>query len=189
MPKKYRQKKCKASTCGKMFTPARFGQVTCDYRCAIQYTKDKKEVKAKRDLRKARQDFKLRDKKHQRYLAQAAFNKFIRLRDQGKPCISCRRLNPGQIQAGHYRTTAAAPQLRFCEDNVHAQCAQCNHMKSGNIGEYRIELVRRIGIERVEWLEGNHELRKYSLEDYIGIKETYQKKCLEIISGQNQNGG
>ena len=43
--------------------------------------------------------------------AQAAFNAYIRLRDQGKPCICCGRPtagDPNSVDAGHYRSTGSA---------------------------------------------------------------------------------
>ena len=38
-------------------------------------------------------------------------NAFIRERDRDLPCISCGTLTSAQWDAGHYRTTAAAPQV------------------------------------------------------------------------------
>ncbi|TEW24926.1 recombination protein NinG, partial [Histophilus somni] len=84
---------------------------------------------------------------------QGVFNRFIRLRDKNLPCISCGRYHQGQWHAGHYRSVGACPELRFNEDNVHKQCSVCNNHKSGNVIEYRINLVAKIGVERVEFLE------------------------------------
>ncbi|HFU0230446.1 TPA: recombination protein NinG, partial [Vibrio parahaemolyticus] len=67
--------------------------------------------------------------------AQEQFNRFIVLRDNGKPCASCGRYL--SLCAGHYRSVGAAPELRFNEDNVHGQCYECNGNKSGNAKEYR----------------------------------------------------
>lgn len=108
--------------------------------------------------------------------AQSAFNAYIRARDADKPCVSCLRHHQGQYHAGHYRTTAAAPELRFSELNCHKQCAPCNNHKSGNITEYRIELVRRIGQEAVDWLEGPHEPKKYTVDDLKTIEKEYKEK-------------
>jgi hypothetical protein len=106
--------------------------------------------------------------------AQAAFNAWIRVRDEDLPCISCGTTEAGQWHAGHYRTTAAAPELRFDENNCHKQCAQCNNYKSGNISEYRPNLIDRIGQEELDKLEGPHEPKRYTIEDLKVIKA----KCL-----------
>lgn len=111
--------------------------------------------------------------------AQKWFNKYIRLRDGAEPCISCRRFHDGQYHAGHYRTVAAAPMLRFHEDNCHKQCAPCNNHLSGNLTQYRINLVAKIGLERVEWLEGPHEPAKYTIGDLVEIIDKYKAKCKE----------
>ena len=102
---------------------------------------------------------------------------FIRLRDADQPCISCGRFHQGAYDAGHYRSVGAAPEIRFHEDNCHRQCVPCNQHKSGNAVEYRIRLAQRIGKDRVEWLEGPHEPRKYSIEDAKRIRDEYRGKA------------
>jgi hypothetical protein len=112
--------------------------------------------------------------------AQTVFNRWIRLRDQTLPCVSCGRHHEGQYHAGHYRSTAAAPELRFNELNVHKQCSACNNHKHGNITEFRIALISRIGLEKLEYLESKHEPKKYTIPELIEIKELYSKKCKEF---------
>ncbi len=118
--------------------------------------------------------------------AQAAFNRWIRLRDAGRPCISCGRMHQGQIHAGHYRTTKAAPELRFYPLNVHAQCAPCNTHLSGNLIEYRIGLRERIGAASLDWLEGPHAPARYSIEDLREIKQGFTQWANEL---ERENGG
>ena len=108
--------------------------------------------------------------------AQEAFNRYIRERDRGLPCISCGAFH-NKMTAGHYKTLGAYPELRFHPDNCHGQCwYNCNRNRSGNIIEYRKGLVERIGIERVEWLEGKHEAQNYTLEDLREIRGWYTEK-------------
>jgi hypothetical protein len=116
---------------------------------------------------------------------QRVFNKFIRLRDDALPCISCGE-HRNTYDAGHYRSTAAAPQLRFNEDNVHKQCVHCNQHKSGNAIEYRIGLVKRIGTERVEALECNNQTVKWTAEEARAIKAQYQQK-IKFLQQQTIN--
>jgi len=112
--------------------------------------------------------------------AQTAFNAFIRAEDEKEPCISCQRFHDGQYHAGHYRTVGGHGELRFEEDNCHKQCSVCNNHLSGNIADYRINLVKKIGLSRVEWLEGPHDPKKYSIEDLKDIEATYKNKLKEL---------
>ena len=112
---------------------------------------------------------------------QSWVNKFIRLRDKNEPCISCGRYHQGQYHAGHYRSRGACPELRFNEDNIHKQCAPCNNQKSGNAIEYRINLVKKIGIERVEFLERqDHPPLKLTIEEIKEQIKIYKAKCKEL---------
>ncbi|MNJ66726.1 Bacteriophage Lambda NinG protein [compost metagenome] len=119
--------------------------------------------------------------------AQVLFNEFIRLRDAGQPCISCDSLpsdhdliTGSRWDAGHYRSVGACPELRFEPLNVHRQCVKCNRNLSGNAVEYRIRLVQRIGADRVAFLEGPHQPRKYTIEDLKAIKAEYRAKIKQL---------
>jgi hypothetical protein len=81
------------------------------------------------------------------------FNRYIRNRDEGHGCICCGGKYYSEIQAGHFYSGGHYPNLRFNEDNVHGQSKSCNYFKSGNLNEYRINLIEKIGIERVEQLD------------------------------------
>ncbi|MFP2768061.1 recombination protein NinG [Oceanisphaera sp. KMM 10153] len=118
--------------------------------------------------------------------AQAAFNAYIRERDAVEPCISCGRHHDGQYHAGHFRTTGAAPELRFEEANCHKQCAPCNNHLSGNLVAYRVSLIDKIGLAWVEWLEGPQEPKRYRKEDYQAIEAEYKNK-LKLLQ-QHQGG-
>ncbi|MFW1676433.1 recombination protein NinG [Pontibacter sp. JAM-7] len=177
-----RQRTCKLKQpgCHGKYTPFNTLQACCpNPKCAIEagrLTEAKKNRQALRDFRK-------RNKPRSKWLkeAQAAFNKWVRLRDQGKPCISCGSLPEqkygGTMDAGHYRSVGACPALRFEEFNCHAQCVRCNQHLSGNTVEYRIRLVKRIGQQRVDWLEGEHEPKKYSIEELKAIKAHYAEQA------------
>lgn len=120
--------------------------------------------------------------------AQTVFNKWIRTRDEKEPCISCGApppdlsgLHAGR-DAGHYRSTGSASHLRFHEDNCHAQCVKCNQWRSGNAVDYRIGLVARIGLPRVEALEASNDPRKWERDELIAIRATYTAKLKELRS-------
>lgn len=118
--------------------------------------------------------------------AQQAVNAFIRERDRDLPCISCGTLTSAQFDAGHYRTTAAAPQLRFDERNIHKQCVVCNQHKSGNLVPYRAELIRRIGIEQVEDIESNHNRHRWTIDECKAIKAEYQQKLKDLRNSREE---
>lgn len=154
---------------------------------AVEFAREKSskvsERKAKAESRQRRMDVKPIGYWMKR--AQAAFNAWVRERDSGLPCISCGRFHTGQNHAGHYRPAGSNPELRFEPDNCHLQCAPCNSHLSGNLTNYRPALIAKIGLERVEWLEGPHEPKRYRKEDYQEIERLYKSKLKELIGKTN----
>lgn len=169
------QAECKS--CGKSFLRFRTTQSVCSPACAQRSVMATR--KAEREQTRARR---LAVKPRSKWLAEAqqAFNAYIRARDEGLPCISCGRYHAGSHDAGHYLTTGARPELRFHEQNVHRQCVPCNRHLHGNLILYRAGLVKRIGLEAVEKLEGPHPQMHYSVDDLRIIKHTYRVKAREL---------
>lgn len=182
-------KKCRVAACRTSFVPSRMGQVVCSPACAL-IDGPRHAPKARKALADIeRKDIKIRKEKLKSRAdhakdTQQAFNEWVRLRDADLPCVSCGRHHDGQYHAGHYRTVAANPAIRFEPLNVHKQCAPCNNHKSGDIVNYRIELVKRIGAEAVEWLEGPHEPKKYTVEQLKAMTAEYRAKTRELKKGQ-----
>lgn len=121
--------------------------------------------------------------------AQIAFNSYIRKRDEGRSCICCG--NPlrmggigGGFDAGHYRSTGSAGHLRFNEDNCHGQRKYCNQWGAGRAVDYRLGLINRIGLDRVEALEADNQPHKWTREELIAIKEKYKQKLKELQNEQ-----
>lgn len=79
------------------------------------------------------------------------------------------------MNAGHFLSVGSAPELRFHPLNCNLQCEHCNSFKSGNIGEYRPRLIDKIGLDKVEWLEGPHKPRKYTCEQLREIRAYYAR--------------
>ena len=175
--------KRKCAVCKEEFEKQRMGQKCCSPVCAMKYARSQSE-KADRKLTKERKDA-IKTRSDWLKEAQHAFNAYIRMRDQlnNYPCISCGRHHSGVLHAGHYRSVGAAPHLRFDEDNVHLQCAPCNLYKSGNAIEYRIQLVLRIGKARVERLESDASVKKWSIDEIKQIKDDYRRKLKELTTG------
>jgi hypothetical protein len=146
-------------------------QAVCGPMCGLRLARDRREKAERRDLAVARLRIKTRAEWQKE--AQAAFNGWIRARDADLPCISCGRHHNGQWHAGHFLSTGARPNLRFDPANVHKQCQPCNTHLHGNLVNYRINLIQRIGLAEVERLEADHEPRHLSIEHLKLIKRTY----------------
>lgn len=171
-------------------------QKVCCLGCAAALAKKKREKVERANDRQKRESMKTaRD-----YVkpAQDAFNAFIRERDKDLPCICCGRFpdsddwNPGGVwDAGHFLSRGAYPELRFEEDNCHKQLKTCNggsskYAKKGRTVSqgYRERLIAKIGLGRVEWLEGPHDQKHYSIEDLKAIKALYVKKLKDLIKSR-----
>ena len=144
--------------------------------CLAKWVKLEREDKADKVHAVKKRKMKDNDKSLREKQAQAAFNAFIRKRDCNLPCISCGRHHDGQYHAGHYRSRGAHPELRFEELNCHKQCAPCNNHLSGNISNYRPALIERISQDKVDWIEGPHEPKKYTCAELKEIELLYKQK-------------
>lgn len=117
---------------------------------------------------------------------QKHFNKFIRNRDQGLPCISCGL--PKELQAGHFFAVKGYSGLRFDEYNVHGECAGCNCYNESHLIGYQDNLIERIGQEQVdllkeraaEYKKGGHKWVRYEIlekiEHYKKLNKEFDKK-------------
>lgn len=174
-------KKCKV--CETPFTPVRPLQAVCSPRCAFKKVRKDKAEEVKENKRRKAALKTLPELKRE---AQTVFNRWVRFRDMGKPCISCGLPDKGTIDfhsgrdAGHYRSVGSAPHLRFNENNVHGQCVHCNQYLAGNVIGYRLGLIERIGIEAVEKLEQDNSTRKWTRDELIDIKREYVVKLKQI---------
>lgn len=176
--RKPRQRTCKS--CKKKYVQQRFGQVCCSPLCAAMYAREqreRREAKAKVEERKKDRAklVAMKPLSYWRNLAQRDVNAYVRERDKDKPCISCGRFHNGQWHAGHYLSRGAHPELALEPRNIHKQCAPCNNHLSGNQANFRKGLIERIGVAEVEWLEGPHEARHYTVDDYKAIGAGYRE--------------
>lgn len=188
--KKLKERDCKG--CGNRFQPTRYFQVVCTATCAIKVAREKEEKKRKLEESKENKAWKVKKKELKEKLktlseyeseARKVFQKWIRMRDIADPCISCGRY-ADRYDGGHYFKAELFSGLIFNEDNCHKQCSRpCNKDLHGNESNYRIGLVKKIGEERVKWLEENKDrLRTYTYtkEEYLEIKRKYQAKLREL---------
>jgi hypothetical protein len=166
------------------------GQKVCGPVCALDVARAKREQEETRKRSESRKrDRETRDRLKTRSEwikdAQREFNRYIRLRDAGKPCICCGLpLGSGEVggdyDCGHYRSVGSAPHLRFDERNAHAQRKRCNRYGAGRAVDYRLGLIARLGAATVEAIEADQSLRRYSIEDLKEIIRTYRAKCKEL---------
>ena len=188
-PKPIKPKKCRCG-CGRTFTPQSSTQVAYGWECALKIAEKarvKREQAEKKIERKTIKEAKEKLKTRRDWMkeAQAAFNQYIRLRDQlaGHPCICCDRpldWSGNATDAGHYRSVGSAPHLRFDERNVHAQAKQCNHWGAGRAVDYRIGLIKRIGLEQVEYLEADQTPKKWTADQLKEKRDQYRIKSSEL---------
>lgn len=176
--------------CKSAYKPAKPLQSVCSPWCAlslasskrakalkVEQVKERRADKVKRETLKTRSDW-IKD-------AQIEFNKYVRLRDSGKGCISCgsacgESSIGGSGDAGHFRSRGSAPHLRFDERNCHLQCKRCNRYLSGNVADYRAGLIGRIGIDAVLALESDQEPRRHTVDDLKAIKAKYAALSREL---------
>lgn len=115
------------------------------------------------------------------------FNRYIRLRDEGKECISCPKiLTPGNYDAGHHWNKGEHPSVRFHEDNVFGQCQKCNRYFGGRGAIARDKIISRIGDERYQAIVELKELsRKYLPYEIELMIEEYKQKYKDESNRRN----
>jgi hypothetical protein len=177
------------------FIPLRSLQICCSPACAIKKAQLDRVKIATNTAKKERREHRAAKEKAKPLAwfagsAQTVFNKFIRMRDAELPCISCGCGNikyvSGQPKVtswdcGHYMSRGSTPALKMEPLNCAKQCVACNQYNHGNLVNYRVELINRIGLDQVLWLEGPHQPKKYTVDDYKEIKRVYSAKLKELL--------
>lgn len=166
--------------CKNTYDPSGKGQIICSVRCALRYVKKKNKEEFIKQTRELKRKYYQTDRVHLTKKAQKVFNEYIKLRDTGRACISCGGSGECQWHAGHFRSSGSTPVLRFEPLNCHRQCAQCNRHKSGNLTNYRQGLLKKIGVQQLEWLEGHHPVEPLSIDRLKQIHRQYNKLIADI---------
>jgi hypothetical protein len=173
--------------CETQFQPERMGQRVCSPTCARRVVAADKKQKAERakldrmmDKAKRESLKTLADLKAE---AQKEVNLYVRLRDQGKPCISCGKAWEPTFQAGHYRSRGAAGHLALDPRNIAGQCTQCNLHRHGNAIGFRAGLVEREGREAVEQLEHDNLPVKLDRDTLRQLKTIFRAKARDLKKG------
>lgn len=107
--------------------------------------------------------------------AEQVFNRWVRQRDADDPCISCGE-HRAFYDAGHFVPVKGGSFLRFHEWNVNKECKGCNGFDEFHLVGYRKNLINKIGLENVEWLEANRRtVKKWTREELLLIIEKYKQ--------------
>lgn len=153
----------------------------------ISLEKFKRKIKGKKPLKKY-------EKNPMKWLKNKVFEaiqKYARLRDSdstwfGK-CISCwKKIHWSKADGGHY-ISRANMSTAFNPDNINLQCKHCNGMLHWNIVEYRKNLIKKIGLKKVEDLESlKHKTTKRKKEELESLLFFYTEinKDLESKKGK-----
>ena len=183
-----KEKQCRV--CGYRFIPRATTQIVCGPICAVTLNKRRKQKEFDAETKRLKQTIKTKGDYTE--AAQKSVNRYVRARDVKDPCISCGKFITkdmpfGQYDCGHYKTVGAFPALRFEELNASKQCKSCNggagnwSIKENSVTkEYRINLINKIGLDKVEWIEGPHEPKKYTCADLKEIELLYKKKLKQL---------
>lgn len=167
--------------CKDKFNVKFFLQKTClETSCIIEY---KNKVQAG-EWKKEKKVLKNRLKTNAEHVKelQVLFNRFIRLRDKDKGCISCHTALKGKYDAGHYYSAGGNGEVRFNEDNVHGQCVYCNQHLHGNLLRYTDMLPNRIGLCKFRELKKLiNTPRKYTIPELVEMKVIYKDKIKELL--------
>jgi hypothetical protein len=164
--------RCK--NCKEKFEPIRFNHKYClKDECVRAFVAEAKEKQWKQT--KTRMKVDLETVQDIVKAAQIVFNKYIRERDKDELCISCKH-KPKKENAGHFWNANNHWNVRFDEDNVHLQCERCNSFLSGNLIEYRANLITKIGQERFDQLEARaREIRKFTKDELKELIKKYKE--------------
>jgi len=178
-----KDKKCKV--CLKIYTPRIFAQSVCSPCCAIIHSKNLKKIKEQKEWKAEKAILKDKLKTLGQYEAEAkkSFQKWIRMRDDKQPCISCGIQQTDLWDGGHYKKAEIYSGVIFDENNCHRQCRKCNRFLNGNELNYRQGLIQRYGIEYADQIEQKaNETRNYKFtkEELIAKKLKYDILIKEI---------
>jgi hypothetical protein len=142
----------------------------------------KKRSKSKRDLK----EFNIANRTIAGWCLDArkdGFNPWVRERDKDDGCIVCGSEIKPSYHAGHFMSVGSRPELQFHPDNCHKQCSGCNCSISSVSKKYRTNLVDKIGLERVEYLENYHATIRWTIEEIKEIKQHYRELIKELKGG------
>ncbi len=186
-------RRCKAPSCHERFAPdppwIEHCSTDCGAALGILRIEKAKAAKAKADRKvdKVRKD-KLKTKADWTKEAQDAIALYVRTRDARKSCVSCGApprasyaLTGGAWDCGHMRSVGTSKATRFNLHNLAKQCKRCNRDMGGAAIDFRREQVKRIGLDKVEAVEQDNRVRKFTVEYLQRLKRIFTKKAKRLL--------
>jgi hypothetical protein len=113
-------------------------------------------------------------------------SQYIRRRDADEygmcRCITCncKPKHWKKMQAGHWQSRGKKP-TKFLEQNIHAQCVQCNLYKSGMQDQHGLAINKKYGpgtAERIRQLSDT--LVQFTVADYHTMIRDYKNKLAAL---------
>jgi len=188
------EKKKTCPICGSKFLPWMTTQRVCsNYKCALTWNKQREaEALAKMEHKRINPRKKKGAPKtwaEHNSEAQAAFNRYIRVRDAGRNCHACgTQLNdndpykPGEfVDASHYKSRGSNSHLRFNVLNCVTCCWHCNRQMSGNTANLRTGMIDRFGSEIVGRIENDYTIRRFDIRYLIRLKAIFTRRADHLI--------
>lgn len=173
MIKPTRERKC--ISCKNKFKPNFNTQTACSMQCAIEYVKKQGEKKKSEIKRLEKEKLKkgVTGLPELKKLLETQINAICRLLDKETRCISCGgHTTPA---AGHYHSVGSSPSIRFNLFNVHLQDFNCNNMRSGNLHQYDLGLIKIYGKEYWEYV-------KFELPKHYTVLKLTKSELYEAIN-------
>ena len=164
----------------------------CTIKCMLAYAlkppiDNAKKVQKLRDEERSlkKKVFYASDLKVRKAAAKKWCHAYIKARDLGSLCICCDRNLGKNYDSGHYLESGNNPKIRYDEDNIHSQSVHCNQYKGGDSGDYRVNLIKKIGLERVERLESlKGGTVKRTCDQYKAIEDYFKTKIKQLAIGE-----
>ena len=86
--------------------------------------------------------------------------------------------------AGHFKRSNSFGAIKYHEDNIHGQRADCNMHYGGDRGQYEYNLRKRIGDDRVnalyEKITNKSRVYKYTIDELKEIEQDYKDKLKQL---------
>lgn len=117
--------------------------------------------------------------KASRKKADAAFSRYIRLRDADPrgwaTCVTCGKKQPWtRMDAGHFISRSKTC-TRYDPRNCHAQCKRCNMHQGGHFLEHERAIVSKYGSEVLQEIKELAAMRcTMSARDYLNTAEHFR---------------
>ena len=111
---------------------------------------------------------------------------YVKERDVDEACISCQQLTAYQWDAGHFKSQAGFPAMKYNTFNIYKQCRRCN-ARAGNINGGKVfrkgyvsGLISRHGTARLLYLEAEHKLKRYSTAELKRLFEFFKYRRKQL---------